>query len=86
MPRISFFYGVSVYIYYHDHAPPHFHAMYAGDEATVAIATARVLQGRLPPRATSMVTEWATMHREELARNWDLAIAGEPLLPIPPLE
>jgi hypothetical protein len=86
MPRISYFYGVSVYIYYHDHAPPHFHAIYAEFEAAVAIGTARVLQGGLPRRASSMVSEWATIHRDELLRNWEAAVAGEPLFPIPPLE
>jgi hypothetical protein len=28
MPRISEFYGILVYMYYRDHAPPHFHAIY----------------------------------------------------------
>ena len=29
MPRIAFFYGIGIYLYYSDHAPPHFHAIYA---------------------------------------------------------
>jgi hypothetical protein len=86
MPRISYFYGISVYMYYHDHAPPHFHAFYGGDEAMVEIAAARILRGGLPRRAASMVAEWTTMYREELTRDWELAIAGEPLLPVPPLD
>jgi hypothetical protein len=33
MPRISEFFGVLIYMYYNDHAPPHFHAEYGGREA-----------------------------------------------------
>jgi hypothetical protein len=25
MPRISEFFGIAIYMYYRDHAPPHFH-------------------------------------------------------------
>jgi len=29
-PRISFFYGIAITMYFYDHEPPHFHAQYAG--------------------------------------------------------
>jgi predicted metallo-beta-lactamase superfamily hydrolase len=29
MPRISAFYGIVIAMYYRDHHPPHFHAIYA---------------------------------------------------------
>jgi hypothetical protein len=86
MPRISQFYGIAIYMYYRDHAPPHFHAIYGEFEAEVEIATASVLEGKLPRKARSLVLEWAESHREELERNWALARAGEPLEQIPPLE
>jgi Domain of unknown function (DUF4160) len=28
MPEISRFYGIIIYMYFKDHAPPHFHAKY----------------------------------------------------------
>lgn len=34
MPRISIFFGIVIYMYYDDHDPPHFHALYEGMEAT----------------------------------------------------
>lgn len=43
MPRICQFYGIAIYLYYRDHAPPHFHAIYGEYEA--------VVEGRLPHRA-----------------------------------
>lgn len=51
MPRISEFYGILIYMYYQDHAPPHFHAIYGEHEAEIEIATGGVLHGYLPRRA-----------------------------------
>lgn len=86
MPRISSFYGILIYMYYRDHAPPHFHAIYGEHEATVAIETAEVLDGQLPRRARTLVLEWAVAHRDELGHSWELARAGRPLPTIEGLE
>lgn len=86
MPRISQFYGIAVYMYYRDHAPPHFHAIYGEFEAEIEIASAATMAGELPRKARGLVEEWAAAHRDELQRNWDLARAGQPLDPIEPLE
>jgi len=51
MPRLSQFYGIVIYMYYRDHAPPHFHAIYGEDEAAIEIATGTILAGSLPRRA-----------------------------------
>ncbi len=85
MPTISSFYGIVIRMYFSDHAPPHFHAVYAGEEAVVAISTGDVLRGELPERAMRLVREWMAVHREELGANWDrLRIPSSPL-PIAPL-
>ncbi|REJ73948.1 MAG: DUF4160 domain-containing protein [Planctomycetota bacterium] len=86
MPRITEFYGIAIYMYYRDHAPPHFHAIYGEFEAEIEIATAEILVGDLPRRATSLVTDWAELHRDELQENWDLARRAQPMNPIAPLE
>lgn len=86
VPRISTFYGIAIYMDYRDHAPPHFHAIYAESEAVVAIETAEVLEGRLPRRARSLVSEWTAAHRDELRRAWESARASQPLPSIPGLE
>lgn len=69
MPRICEFYGIVIEMYFADHPPPHFHARYAGDEATIVIATGDVL-GALPGRALRLVREWLAEHRAELHANW----------------
>lgn len=86
MPEISRFFGIVVTMYYNDHAPPHFHVRYGGQKAIVGIDPVRPIEGALSPRVLSLVVEWATLHRAELAHDWDLARANAPLLGIAPLE
>ena len=86
MPEVSRFYGIVITIYHNDHPPPHFHARYAGAKAKFSMDDLRVLEGSVPPRVRALVVEWATMHLEELRRDWELARAQRPLLPIAPLE
>ena len=86
MPKISEFFGISIYVYYDDHAPPHFHARYGGAEAVILIDEISVGRGGLPPRALGLVVEWATQHQEELREVWRQAGDHEPLSRIEPLE
>lgn len=86
MPRVSEFYGISIYLYYREHPPPHFHAMYGGSQALVAIETLEVLEGRLPPRAMGLVIEWAALRRDDLRRAWRQAREHAPLDSIDPLD
>lgn len=85
MPRISEFFGIIITMYYNDHTPAHFHAIYGDDEAKVAIETLETIDGKLPRRALAMVLEWASLHRRELRANWNKARRGEPLKTIEPL-
>lgn len=85
MPEISRFLGIVIAMYYRDHAPPHFHAIYGDFEVTVEIASGRV-NGDFPKRALAHVLEWRSLHREELLDSWTLARASRPLPRIEPLE
>ncbi len=86
MPRISFFYGIAIWMYWNEgaHARPHFHARYQDEAASVDLA-GEVIAGSLPPRALSLVAEWAVLHHDELLANWERARRNEPLEPIEPL-
>ncbi len=86
MPRIAEFYGIAIYMYFRDHAPPHFHAIYGRYDAEVEISTGDILKGRLPRRGERLVREWNREYRRELEEDWNLARAHRPLKPIPPLE
>jgi hypothetical protein len=72
MPTISEFYGIAIRMYWNDHSPPHFHALYGDDEALVSVAELRVIRGGLPKTALSLVLEWAELHRDELEKDWEL--------------
>ena len=89
MPRISSFYGITIWMYYdesHHTGRPHFHARYGSDEASVDIATLELIAGELPPRARRLVVEWARARRSELRDNWTRARRKQPLMPIEPLK
>lgn len=70
MPRISSFYGITIYMYWRDHNPPHFHAQYGEHWAELAIDEGQLLKGSLPRRALRMVEDWRRLHEQELHDNW----------------
>ena len=85
MPRISEFYGIIIEMYWSDHNPPHFHARYGEHRTEIDIHSLGILQGKLPPKAMSLVAEWATLHQSELLAQWERARNHEPLEKIEPL-
>lgn len=60
MPVISSFYGILIKMYFGDHAPPHFHAEYGEFSAQIRIGDFGIEVGNLPPKALSLVVEWAS--------------------------
>lgn len=86
MPTISYFFGIAIRMYYREHPPAHFHALYQGAEAIYDIASGAVLQGRLPPAGDRLVKEWLLKSRAQLLENWERARNYEPLERIPGLD
>jgi hypothetical protein len=82
MPELSRFFGIVIRMFFNDHEPAHFHAVYGEHEALIGIETFELLRGRLPRRALALVF----LHRDELRRDWGLARSGRPPEPIPPLD
>ena len=78
MPTISYFYGIAIRMYYNDHNPPHFHAVYGRSQALIRIADAVVIAGQLPPTALRLVSEWTALRRMELEANWELGREAKP--------
>jgi hypothetical protein len=73
-------------MYFGDHLPPHFHALYAEFEALIDIRTLEVIGGILPARAMALVLEWAQQHRDELRKDWQLCVQNQlpaKILPLP---
>lgn len=86
MPELSRFFGIVIRMYFNDHQPPHFHAVYGDQEALIVIDTLATYRGTLPRRALALVLEWAVLNREGLREAWALAQSGQAPHPIEPLE
>lgn len=86
MPTISEFFGIFILMFYQDHAPPHFHARYGEHEVLIQISPLGVLKGDFPPRALSLVMEWAQINQKLLIKDWENAANHKKLHKIPPLQ
>ncbi|MCD6534037.1 MAG: DUF4160 domain-containing protein [Deltaproteobacteria bacterium] len=89
MPTISMFYGVLILMYFYDnkkHSTPHIHAEFAEYEVSISIEDGSILGGTLPSAKMKLVQAWIEIHREELLANWKLAVSGEPIFKINPLQ
>jgi Domain of unknown function (DUF4160) len=89
MPVVSLFYGLVVYLYFYDnkqHHRPHFHVEFAEYSAVIAIDDGECLEGDLPRGKMKLVQAWLEIHREDIMANWRLALSGQPVHRIKPLE
>lgn len=85
MPRISAFYGIVISMYFADHDPPHFHAIYGEHQARILIETLEPMDPGLPKRALRLIEEWGMRHRDELVANWERARLRQAPAKIDPL-
>ena len=82
MPEVSRFYGIAIKIFFGDHPPPHFHAVYGEYNALVSIETLAIIEGDLPKRAEKLVLEWAGIYQSELIEMWN----SQDFRKLPPLK
>jgi hypothetical protein len=89
MPCISMFYGILIYMYPKDnkqHHEPHVHVIYQEFNAVFSIKTGQIIAGNLPSKKNKLVELWIDMRQDELLADWYLAINGEKVFNIKPLE
>jgi hypothetical protein len=86
MPTLCTFYGIAIRMYWRDHGPPHFHAIYAEHKAAISIRDLTIISGGLPARAAELTLEWARLHRTELLEDWHLCQRNLEPKPIDPLD
>ncbi len=82
MPEIARFYGIVIKLFFGDHPPPHFHAVYGEHIGLFSIDTLEMVEGDLPNRAKKLVVEWANINKMELKRIWET----QEFRKLPPLE
>lgn len=71
MPVITKFYGILIKMYFNDHLPPHFHAIYNEFNGIFDLNTLEMIEGDLPNKATKLIKEWAQNYKLELGRMWE---------------
>ncbi len=89
MPEISRFFGIVITMFKEiggRHNLPHFHARYAGKQASFSIDPVELIAGSLPRKEQRFVEAWAELHREELNKNWESLEKGVLPAPIQPLQ
>ncbi|WP_245590002.1 DUF4160 domain-containing protein [Desulfonatronum lacustre] len=82
MPEIARFYGIIIKLFFSDHLPAHFHAVYGEYVGLFNIETLEMIEGDLPKRAMKLVLEWARVNQEEMKKMWD----AQEFRKLPPLE
>jgi hypothetical protein len=71
MPVIARFYGIIIKMYFNDHLPPHFHAIYGEYNGIFDLNTMEMIEGDLPKRALRLIREWGDEYKSELIKMWE---------------
>jgi Domain of unknown function (DUF4160) len=71
MPEVARFYGIVIKVFFGDHSPPHFHAIYGEYNALVSIESLELIEGDLPNRAEKLVLEWSILYQQDLLQMWN---------------
>lgn len=71
MPRIAFFFGISIYMYLGDHGTPHCHGVYGDYAASFSIKEGKILAGMMTPKQERKIREWILANYEELMEKWN---------------
>jgi Domain of unknown function (DUF4160) len=71
MPEITRFYGIVIKLFFGDHSPPHFHAVYGEFNGIFTINPLEMIEGDLPDRAKNLIIEWAEIYKKDLLDMWE---------------
>jgi hypothetical protein len=86
MPEISRFFGIILWMFHQEHNPPHFHAEFQGKKAVFDFQ-GNILRGDLGSKtAVKLVREWVDLRVTELETDWMLAMKGQEIKKIEPLD
>ncbi len=71
MPTIYILDSIKILIFYYDHSPPHFHAIYNEFEELITIQDLETLRGEIPSRQKRKLMIWAHTNKEFLIVKWN---------------
>lgn len=70
MPVIKIIDSIKIYMYFFDHNPPHFHAVFAESQELIIIETLETYSGGIPKKQRRKVIEWAETNKDYLLQKW----------------
>jgi len=70
MPRIAFFFGISIYMYMDDHGVPHCHAMYGDCAGSFSLEDGSLLAGQMPPAQAKKINGFIMANQDDLLEKW----------------
>ena len=76
MGAIDIIQGILIYMYAHDHNPPHIHIRYADIRFSITIKE-REVEGKSNSRLIRIINEYIDAHEEQLLELWGKAQRGE---------
>ncbi len=71
MPRIAYFFGISIYMYLDDHGTPHCHGIYGDYAGSFVIQTGELLSGQVPPQQAKKIKDFILANQTELMEKWN---------------
>ena len=71
MPEVTRFYGIVIKLFFGDHSPPHFYAVYGEFNGIFTINPVEMIEGDLPDRAKNLIIEWAEIYKKDLLDMWE---------------
>jgi hypothetical protein len=71
MPRVAFFFGISIYLYMNDHAPPHCHSVYGDYAGSFNLEDGELMAGQMLPKPLKKIKEFILANQSELLEKWN---------------
>ena len=71
MPRVAFFFGISIYMYMDDHGVPHCHAIYGDYGGSFSLENGERLAGQMPPAQSQKIKNFILSNQSDLMEKWN---------------
>lgn len=71
MPRVAFFFGVSLYMYMDDNSKPHCHASYGDYAGAFDLESGELVAGQMPPKQSKKIKDFILINYDDLLEKWN---------------
>ncbi|MBK8506062.1 MAG: DUF4160 domain-containing protein [Saprospiraceae bacterium] len=71
MPTIFILDSIKILVFFEDHNPPHFHAIYNEYEELILIPSGESLRGSIPAEQKRKLVEWLALNTNSIVQKWN---------------